>query len=106
VLVHCDLGVEHLLVDETGFLTGVIDFEDATLGDPAIDFVGLRLAFGDDVTRDVLARYGGPPDPGFADRLRFYCVMGSVHAILYGLDEESDEIVVDGVEGLCERLAG
>jgi aminoglycoside 2''-phosphotransferase len=106
VLVHCDLGVDHLLVDDDGFVSGVIDFEDAALGDPAIDFVGIRLAFGEDVTRDVLGRYGGPSDPGFESRLRFYCVLGSVHAILYGLTEGNDDIVAQGIEGLRERLEG
>ena len=104
VLVHCDLGVEHLLADDGGFVTGMLDFEEASLGDPAIDFVGLQIAFGEDVVRDVVARYGGPPDPGFRERLRFYCWMGSVHAILYGLDEGDDTIVADGINGLRNRL--
>jgi aminoglycoside phosphotransferase (APT) family kinase protein len=105
-LVHCDLGVSHLLTDAGGFVTGMLDFESASLGDPAIDFVGLQVAFGHDVVRDVVARYGGAPDSGFAARLRFYCWMGSVHAILYGLEEGIDAIVADGIVGLRERLEG
>ena len=48
-LIHHDLGFEHLLEHE-GRLAGVIDFGDADLGDPAMDFVGAarrgRLARG------------------------------------------------------------
>ncbi|MFK0293248.1 aminoglycoside phosphotransferase family protein [Streptomyces sp. NPDC090442] len=35
-LVHCDLGPEHVLTRD-GELTGVIDFGDVHIGDPAID---------------------------------------------------------------------
>jgi aminoglycoside phosphotransferase (APT) family kinase protein len=104
VLVHCDLGAEHFRVNEDGRVVGVIDFEECAIGDPAIDFVGLQIAFGDDVTRDVLARWGGPPDPGFRERLHAYVWMGSVEAILYGLDEGDDGIVADGIEGLQQRI--
>ncbi len=42
-LVHRDLNVEHVLVDPaTGDLTGVIDWGDAGIDDPAVDFAGLR----------------------------------------------------------------
>ena len=82
----------------------MIDFEEAAVGDPAIDFVGLQIAFGADVVRDVVARYGGPPDPGFAGRLHFYVWMGSAHAILYGLDESDDALVADAIERLSKRV--
>lgn len=105
VLVHADLGVEHLLVeDDTGHCIGLIDFETATVGDPVIDFVGLWLVHGREVTGDVLARYGGPPDSGFGERLHFYQWMGSVHAILHGLRSDDDAIVREGIEALEARI--
>jgi len=45
-LVHGDVRPEHLLTDNRGSLTGVIDFGDACIGDPAIDIGGL-LAYVD-----------------------------------------------------------
>ncbi|HEY0639356.1 MAG TPA: aminoglycoside phosphotransferase family protein [Pseudonocardiaceae bacterium] len=42
VLCHHDLGAEHLLADSRGTLTGVIDWTDAALADPAHD-LGLIL---------------------------------------------------------------
>jgi aminoglycoside phosphotransferase (APT) family kinase protein len=93
VLAHCDLGV-----------TAMLDFEGAGVGDPAIDFVGLQIAFGDDVVRDVLARYGGPPDPGFGTRLHFYVWMGAVHAILHGLDTADDALVAGATKNLARRI--
>jgi aminoglycoside 2''-phosphotransferase len=105
VLVHADLGSEHILVDDqTGACTGIIDFEDATLGDPVIDFVGLWLSAGKQVTGDVLARYGGPHDSGFGERLHFYQWMGSAHAILHGLQVEDHGLVSDGIAALEARI--
>jgi aminoglycoside 2''-phosphotransferase len=105
VLVHCDLGVEHLRVDAQGRVVGVIDFEDAAIGDPAIDFAGLWIAFGSDVVRDAVARYGGPPDTGFSARLHFYVWMSAVHEILHGLDTADDALVADASRSLADRIA-
>ncbi|WP_305785719.1 phosphotransferase family protein [Symbioplanes lichenis] len=37
VLAHNDLGAEHILVDPAGTVTGIIDWSDAALADPAVD---------------------------------------------------------------------
>lgn len=42
-LVHGDLHAEHLFVDPTGGLTGVIDFTDAYAGDPRYDLLPLHF---------------------------------------------------------------
>ncbi len=102
VLVHADLGPEHLLIDD-GRLSGIIDWETAGPGDPAIDFVGLHLAVGPDWAGAVLDAYE-PTDPSLAGRIPDYAWLGSVHAILYGLDERRDDIVTDGIVGLRQRL--
>ncbi len=42
VLLHADLGGEHLLIDpDTSRVTGIIDWTDMEWGDPARDFSGL-----------------------------------------------------------------
>ncbi|MEU5977907.1 phosphotransferase [Streptomyces sp. NPDC047315] len=60
VLLHNDLKGEHLLVDEDGALTGVLDWTDAALGDPAEDIAGLALSVGASaaVRAAALASYG------------------------------------------------
>ncbi|GIG65650.1 phosphotransferase family protein [Phytomonospora endophytica] len=101
VLVHRDLGTEHILCGEDGSPTALIDFETALVGDPTIDFVGLWITFGEEVTRDLIADYGGTVSP---DRLRFYVWMGAVHAIRHGVQEGDEELVADGIAGLTARL--
>jgi aminoglycoside 2''-phosphotransferase len=102
-VVHADLGGEHLLV-EKGHLVGIIDWETACLGDPAIDFVGLRVALGSVWTARILDAYG-PNALTLADRVPAYAWLGSVHAILYGLDEQRADIVTDGIAELHRLLA-
>jgi aminoglycoside phosphotransferase (APT) family kinase protein len=71
-LIHQDLSPEHLLADpQTGRLTGIIDWTDAMLGDPARDFVFLVGWRGWPFTEGVLRHYQVPLDPGFRDRLSF-----------------------------------
>jgi aminoglycoside phosphotransferase (APT) family kinase protein len=70
--IHQDLSPEHVLANpETGQLTGIIDWTDVMLGDPARDFVFLVAWRGWSFTEEVLRHYSPGPDPGFRDRLRF-----------------------------------
>ncbi len=64
VLAHADLGAEHLLEDG-GALTGVLDWSDAAVTDPAVDFARLYRDFGPRFLREVLDAYRLPP-PGAA----------------------------------------
>ncbi|MFJ9249808.1 aminoglycoside phosphotransferase family protein [Streptomyces sp. NPDC101776] len=63
VLVHHDLKGEHLVVSADGRVRGVLDWTDATLGDPAEDIAGLALAVGSPaaVRAATLAGYGARP---------------------------------------------
>ncbi|WP_329259978.1 aminoglycoside phosphotransferase family protein [Streptomyces sp. NBC_01478] len=63
VLVHHGLKGEHLVVSADGRVRGVLDWTDATLGDPAEDIAGLALAVGSPaaVRAATLAGYGARP---------------------------------------------
>ncbi len=99
-LLHRDLGPEHLLVDPaTGKLTGVIDFEDATVGDPAFDFTGVvRLLPG------ALDAYAGARDATFLDRILFYQFVVPIHELRYGLEIGVAEHVERGRADLLTGL--
>jgi aminoglycoside phosphotransferase (APT) family kinase protein len=101
-LVHNDLGVGHILVDPTTTRpSGILDFEDATIGDPAVDFVGLLIALGASKTRQLVADYGNPIS---WRRLLFYWRTAPAFEVLYGLQERKSEHVHAGVAGLRRRL--
>jgi aminoglycoside phosphotransferase (APT) family kinase protein len=59
VLVHGDLYARHLLVDADGRLTGVIDWGDVHLGDPAVD-LAIAHTFLPPAARDAFRRVYGP----------------------------------------------
>jgi aminoglycoside phosphotransferase (APT) family kinase protein len=73
VLQHGDLWYENILVDAQAHrVTGIVDFEDAALGDPAQDFATL-LHLGEPFAAQVIAAYqaaGGRWGPTFAYRMR------------------------------------
>ena len=50
VFIHDDLGPEHVLIDERGRPVGIIDFEDATIGDPEVDRMPVQVVAGRPLT--------------------------------------------------------
>ena len=104
-LVHCDLGCEHILIEEDGTtVTGLIDFEDVTIGDPAIDFVGIFVTYGMEAVERIRDCYQHALDVHFVNRLRFYTWMASCHEVIYGLEEGRSDLVEAGIAGLQARL--
>ena len=58
VLVHGDLNLRHVLVDEHGRLAGVIDWGDLCLADPVVDLSIAYAAFAGPSRRALLSAYG------------------------------------------------
>jgi aminoglycoside 2''-phosphotransferase len=102
-LVHNDLGVEHILVDpEATQPVAIIDFEEATIGDPLIDFVPVWAPVTTEGRAALLEGrdWGDRPD----ERLWFYRWMGSVHAIIYGVTAPNGNELRAGLDELPRRL--
>lgn len=91
VLIHNDIGPEHVLVDpSTGRLTGIIDWTDAALGDPALDFVGVVACLGWAFAEDLLRSYERPVDDAFRTRLSFLARVMSLHWLDDAHEREGD----------------
>ncbi len=71
-LVHGDLAAEHLLIGGDGTISGLIDWGDASIGDPAGDFAWSLAWLGPEFARAALAAYPRPIDPAFRDRVVFH----------------------------------
>jgi aminoglycoside 2''-phosphotransferase len=100
-LIHCDLNGEHILCDpERGVLTGVIDWGDVTIGDPALDFVGLHWQHGRAFVEQVLRGYQGQIDGAFWKRMDFYLCYEPFAQLIYGAYEENEKFIQQGVAGL------
>lgn len=101
-LVHRDIAPEHVLVDDSGRVVGLIDFEDAAVGDPAIDFAGLLPLLGHDRVDRLIADYGRPVD---RERLRHYWWLAPLHDVRFGLATGNRTITTAATAELCARLS-
>jgi aminoglycoside phosphotransferase (APT) family kinase protein len=92
----------HVLIGDADRPVGIIDFEDAWLGDPATDLMPLAACLGN----DLLPRLTAGRDLGerLEERLGFYRWMGSIHAIIYGVRQQVDHERQAGVRELRRRL--
>jgi aminoglycoside 2''-phosphotransferase len=106
VLVHRDLSGENILWDPNrGELTGVIDWSDSSIGDPAIDFVNEFPVRSSSFTEVVLGFYQGVVDPTFSQRIRFYSQAAPFYGIHLGLETGQHEMVDIEVRSLQAMLA-
>lgn len=96
-LIHGDLYVGHVLVDGTSRTTGLLDWTEAEVGDPSVDFTGHLMVFGEDGLARLLDEYeavGGGTWPGMrshvAERLSAAPVRYALFALTSGLDDHLD----------------
>ena len=100
-VVHADLGLDHLRVIGDD-VTGVIDWGDSCVGDPAIDLAPTTVGAGSAFARAVLDAYG--PDADVLTRARVWHLLGPWHEVLFGLDTGQEEYVGTGLAGVVTRL--
>lgn len=79
VLLHDDLHLEHLLLDANmERVTGIIDWTDASIGDPAAELVALWLSCGEAFVLQLLDAYAGPRDAELLARVRIRARWGAL----------------------------
>ncbi len=102
-LLHADLGPAHVLSagDE---LTGVIDWSDARIGDPALDLAWALHGTPAPFAEALLAVYA-PADPSLRERALFFHRLGPWYELHYGLYFDKPEFVESGLAGVRSRLA-
>jgi aminoglycoside phosphotransferase (APT) family kinase protein len=90
-LVHGDLHPGHLLLDEAGAVSGVLDWTEAHLGDPATDLAMCFGCYGAATFARLLERFearGGVSWPALAahaaERWAFFPVLGAAWALRTG----------------------
>ncbi len=101
VLVHGDLGPEHVLVRD-GRVVGVIDWSDARVGDPALDFAWCLHGTSKAAADAIAYSYG--LDARTRERSLFYRRLGPWYEVVYGLDADRPRFVESGLAGIRARL--
>jgi aminoglycoside phosphotransferase (APT) family kinase protein len=101
VLIHNDLAAEHALIDpSTQAITGIIDWSDLAIGDPALDFAGLYHWAGDAFVEQVLAAYARPVEEGVRHRARFLAACRGAFDVAFGVERAREEYVRAGLRAL------
>jgi aminoglycoside 2''-phosphotransferase len=104
VLCHGDLSSDHILVDPArGTLTGVIDFGDMQIGDPAGEFTW-RAEYGEAFFGKVLEAYA-IADDSFAERVDFRIDCLPLSQIAYGVDTNADAEIDEGISWLRRQTS-
>ncbi|MFZ0891374.1 MAG: aminoglycoside phosphotransferase family protein [Thermoplasmata archaeon] len=93
VLSHRDLGSYNILWDpEKGQPSGILDWEDTRLGDPAFDLVGL-LPFDASFGRPLRRMRKSSTDLEFDQRLGFYRAIRFLPELLHGIQTHRPKLV-------------
>jgi aminoglycoside phosphotransferase (APT) family kinase protein len=87
VAQHNDLGAEHILVDDQGELSGIIDWTDAALTDPARDIGSIYRDFGPDAAAFVGEALNGPLTEDEARRVRFHARCRWLEDVAFGIGD-------------------
>lgn len=100
-VVHADIGPEHVL-GRDGVLTGVIDFGDLHIGDPAIDLAWALHSTPMEFASAVAATYDVTEE--LRQRAHVWSQLGPWDEVLYGNDIGDPAITASGLEGVRRRL--
>jgi aminoglycoside phosphotransferase (APT) family kinase protein len=99
-LTHADLGPEHIVVQDDQ-LSGVIDWTDMCIGDPAIDLAWPLYGAPREFAAAVRERYGVSDE--LARRALVFHALGPWHEVVYGLRTDR-RWIESGLAGVRARL--
>jgi aminoglycoside phosphotransferase (APT) family kinase protein len=103
VFSHNDLGIEHVLVDPgTGTITGVIDFSDAAITDPAYDFGLIYRDLGPVALDAAMGSYctDMTDEASLRQRAVFYARCSVFEDLAYGIEMQRDSYVENSIATL------
>jgi aminoglycoside 2''-phosphotransferase len=96
VLRHGDFGATNILFDpQRQVITGIIDFSNAGLGDPAYDFAGLLSSYGESFLKRCTSTY--PEIESFWSRILFYQGTFALVEALFGLENNDRKAFESGI---------
>lgn len=105
VLLHCDIAPGHVLHDpRVGTLTGIIDFSDLALGDPARDFIYIYEDFGPEMLAAVLAAYRRENGGALLPRIRLWYLLELISWTLLAVRRRREGDMKDGIGEILREL--
>ena len=101
-VVHCDFDSTNILVDSSFRVTGIIDFEETQVYDPAVDFLFFRE--GEQFINQLMTNYDQSIDPGFRSRMDFHWARIPFTYLLTGFNLNLSRMMDAGFVMLEERM--
>jgi aminoglycoside phosphotransferase (APT) family kinase protein len=105
VVCHGDLHVRHLLVDRGGSVTGVIDWGDLCLADPAVDLSIAYFGFAGKARADLLSAYGETLSAERELAARACAISLAMSLAEYAADDGRVVLLQECVAGLSRAVA-
>lgn len=104
-LLHCDIGPGHVLYDpQAGKLTGVIDFGDIAIGDPARDFIYIYEDFGPVILGEVLRHYAGNASSAMMPAIRKWYLLEGLSWTIQKCTEQHSSDMHHGLDEIRREL--
>ena len=101
-VLHNDFSDDHILVNN-GKISGVIDFGDSSLGDPAKDFAWL-WELGDRFALDVLRTYDRSIDKEFLVRSHYYNFAGTLSQLYHGVADKEKQLLRNSLKRIKSTM--
>lgn len=98
VIIHGDMGSSNIIFDtEIGKVSGIIDFGQVSVDDPAIDIASLicPMGYGEDFIELILNTY--PQAKSLIPRARFYVSTFALQEALFGVETGDKEPFYSGI---------
>jgi aminoglycoside 2''-phosphotransferase len=103
-VLHGDFGPDHVMHDEeSGRITGVIDFGDLAIGDPARDFIYVHEDFGGDVLARILPLYRLESPEAILPRVRFHYLLAATGWALSMREQGSRDELTEALEEIVRE---
>lgn len=96
-LIHGDFGASNIIwLPETKEISGIIDFGNTRLGDPAYDFVGILSSYGEDFFNMCIKLY--PGGKSICERVKFYKSTFALQEALHGFLHKDKQAFDEGIK--------
>jgi aminoglycoside phosphotransferase (APT) family kinase protein len=102
VLTHGDLARENFLIAD-GKISGVIDFTDMSINDPAVDFNDL-WDYGEKFVKKVYAEYKSKRDDGLVSRSKLYYKKNSLRLMIIALKYKASPLPYNDAYKLFKEI--
>jgi len=102
-VIHGDFDTSNILVDPNSYnITGIIDFEESSIFDPAADF--LFYDEGDKFLKQILENYKGIKEKSFLNRMKFLFCRTCVPYFQFGLKHNRMDVYSEGMRILKKNI--